>query len=119
MRTRRLVAVWDSDAGLIGDLSYLFRKLVRGQGCALCDISHGAVRPKSAWTDLTSRFDPPLEARYRDQLEPEAAAACGHAFPCVLAMTDRGWTVVLTRDQLEACEGDVARFEAALRAALR
>lgn len=117
MTVERLVGVYDADGGLAGELRYVAGTLA-GRHCSLCDITHGRVRAKPAWQACRRAFPVPLEAVHRNEREPDLAAATDGHLPCVAGREDGRWRVVLDRDALDACHGDVGAFEAALRRAL-
>ncbi len=45
----RLVGVYDADGSLRGELAYWVRARLGRAHCALCDITHGAVRERREW----------------------------------------------------------------------
>ena len=51
---RSIVGVYDADGTVTGELRYWFGARVGTAHCALCDISHGTFRAKSAWRDLVA-----------------------------------------------------------------
>lgn len=52
----RLIGVYDAEGTLRGEISYLFRRTFSGHHCALCDITHGAVRRRQAWKKASAEF---------------------------------------------------------------
>ena len=113
-----VIGVYDADGGVVGELRYVIGHLVGRAECSLCDITHGRVRRKAGFDALADRLGVPLTVVHRNERADDLAAATGDALPCVVARTDAGFVGLLGADELRACEGDVARFDRALDAAL-
>lgn len=108
---RRLIGIYEADGSLLGELSYVVGKLLGRRHCALCDITHGAVKKKPEFVALEERLPLPIELLHLDERTPaQREASEGHT-PCVLLEDDDGLRVVLTAEDLDRCEGDVACFE--------
>jgi len=116
---RELVGVYDADGGVTGELRYVVGHLLGRAECALCDITHGTVRRKPGWDAMVGGLGVPFTLVHRNERPPEIAAATGDVLPCVVAVTDTAIVLLLDRDDLAACSGDVATFEAALTGAMR
>jgi len=110
--------VYDADGGVRGEFTYVVGHLLGRLECALCDITHGPLRRKRAFDDLRARLDIPFAVVHRNERSPELEAATGDSLPCVAACIDGGWQIVLDRDALSACAGDVDAFARALDSAL-
>ena len=113
-----LIGVYDADGGAAGELRYVVGHLLGRAECSLCDITHGRVRRKSAFDAMQARLGVPFTLVHRNERAPDVAAATGDALPSVLAITGERLVVLLGRDELRACGGDVERFEAILRDAV-
>jgi hypothetical protein len=113
-----LTGVYDADGGLAGEARYVVGHLLGRAECALCDITHGPLRRKREFDALRGRLGVPFPVVHRNERNPTIAALTGHALPCVVAATAAGPVVVMGREALEECGGDVGRFEHALRTAL-
>ena len=112
----RLIGVYDADGGLAGELRYVVGRALGRAHCALCDVTHGAVRERPAFRRCVEGFGVPFDLLHRDEAGPELRSA---GLPVVVARTDDGGVVpLLGPAALEACAGDVDAFEGALRAAL-
>ena len=116
MPIRRLIGVYDADAGLTGELRYLVSKL-RGRGhCSLCEITHGSLREKAAFRQCRARLGVPMELLHRNQRGDVAGGFDGD-LPYVLAEAGGGLVCLLDAMALEECHGDVDAFERSLHAA--
>ena len=119
-----LAMVYDADGGLVGEVRYVVGHLLGRAECALCDITHGGVRRKEAFDALVAELEADghrVEVHHRnEQTEAQAGASAGH-LPCIVA---RGraegdtWSILVDRDALEACAGDVAALRRTLATAL-
>jgi len=110
----KLSMVYDADGGLRGELAYVWGKL-RGAHCALCDITHSAVRRKGEFDDLACSLGLPVDVLHRNEQSRELAAFTAGIEPVVVAHVDGGFDVLMDAAALDACAGDVDRFGAELR----
>jgi hypothetical protein len=111
-----LVLVYDAGWNLRDGIAHLSRKLGGAGGCALCDITHGALREKQQWTSCKADLGLPIEAFYRDRLSAELRDAVNGEYPAVVARTNKGYLRLLGRQQLEECRGKVAELREKLLA---
>lgn len=111
----RLVGVYDADGGLFGEIAYVTGRLLGIAHCALCEISHAVSGEKPAFRRARRSLGIPLEMLHRNQ-QPEALRALTLArTPCVVGQTADGYEMLMGRQELEECRGDVACLEASLR----
>jgi hypothetical protein len=103
----RLVGVYDADSTLRGELAYWVGARVGRRHCSLCEITHGLVRQRPEWKARQADLPVPFDTYHRDD-QPDAirSAAAGRA-PVVVAETDAGHVVLLTRADLETCDGSI------------
>ncbi len=115
-----LVGVYHADGGPIGEAKYVIGKLMGTAHCALCDITHSAVRRKPAWDRMVAELGVGFELLHLNEMPPEvAAAAARHGSPLVLGRLPDGTVEpVLLPVDLEALDGSVDSFAAVLRSAL-
>jgi hypothetical protein len=114
----RLVGVYDADHTIRGELSYWIGARTGRRHCALCDITHGALRERSQWRECRDALPVPFDTYHRDD-QPEAVrSAAQGAVPVVLAETAVGLVVLLEPAALDDCAGSIADFSAALDRAL-
>lgn len=45
----QIVGVYNADGGIIGELTYVFQKLLGNKKCSLCSLTHESVFEKSEW----------------------------------------------------------------------
>ena len=115
---RRLVGVYDADHTIRGELLYWVGARLGRAHCALCDVTHGAVRAKREWREYRSALPAPFDTFHRDD-QPDAVRALG-VVPVVVAETDDGAspTVLLGPADLDACGGSVDVLATAIRDAV-
>ncbi len=115
---RRLIGVYDTNGGLLGELAYLTGRLLGIAHCALCEITNDASGEKPAFEATRRSIGMPLELTHRNEVSGELRGLVEGRTPCVVGETDEGFEVLLGRADLEACRGDVLCLEWALRRAI-
>ena len=114
-----IIGIYHADRGVRGHLRYVFDKVARGEGCALCDITHAVVREKTAFVECRRDLGVPLTLIYRDQLTAEMREATQSQTPAVIGVLPDGtYHRLLGPADLEAAQGDVYAFRSALENAL-
>jgi hypothetical protein len=114
----RLVGVYDADGTLRGELAYWIGARLGRAHCALCDITHGAAREKSAWKACRAGLPVPFDTFHRDDQPDDVRAAIGDSLPAVAAETVGGVVTLLGPNELEACDGGVDALVAAIEQAV-
>jgi len=117
-RIERLVGVYDADGTLLGELAYVVGHALRRRSCALCDITHGALRRRPEFDEAAAALGVPFDLLHRDDRSPALAALTDGALPCVVAEGSGTQVVLLDRTALAACGKDPAVLVAAIRSAL-
>ena len=115
----RILAIYDADLSVIGELSYAVGKLSGTRSCALCDITHG-LNPfgKRAWRSYCEDR-PEVEWLHRNEISDEMLAQLPTELPCVIKQDEHGCLcTLLDTSALLACEGQVERFDQKLIRAL-
>lgn len=113
-----LIGIYHADGGLIGELRYVLGKASGTAHCALCDITHAAVRRKPAWDEACRDFPVPIRLIHLNERSADEAAACTSGTPTVLARYDDGTLRVILEPQDLELHGSVPAFFAALERAL-
>lgn len=115
-----VLGVYDADGGLAGELAYVAGKLLGRTHCSLCDITHSPVRRKRTWDAAVAGSPVPVRLAHRNELATdEREALAGSRLPAVLGRSADGWRVLLDAASLDAMDGSVTAFWAALRPLLR
>ncbi|KAK4532716.1 hypothetical protein CCYA_CCYA13G3573 [Cyanidiococcus yangmingshanensis] len=111
-----ILVIYDADSTLAGEVRYFLRKVLFHNYCAACVITHGKRCEKPEWTALKSgQHDWGANVRlrnvHRDEIELEARNVAGAHLPCVLGKLMNGaYLLLLTRQELELCQGHVSSF---------
>ena len=114
-RFTEIVGVYNADGSWTGELRYVMGKIMGTAHCDLCDITHGLVRQKQAFTDLCDRLPVPIRTIHLDERSEDLAAFTQDKTPYVVGRTAGGWVMLMDASDLAACGKDVANFERVLR----
>ena len=69
LQDARIVAVYNANGGIIGELSYVIKKVLGKTHCALCDISHGnSIKAKAQWRERPSPYEQYISTKWTRQL---------------------------------------------------
>jgi hypothetical protein len=116
-RIIRLVGIYDANSTLRGEIAYWVGAKLGRRHCALCEITHGSVRERPEWRTGTTGLSVPFDTYHRDdQPDPVRIAAAGQA-PVIVAETMAGHLLLLTGDDLDACDGSTDRLVASIEQA--
>ena len=114
-----LIAIYDADASIAGEIRYLLRKVFSNDTCALCDLTHGwSPLGKPAWRQR-AETEPNIIWLHRDEAPEGLLDAIDGELPCVIADHGHRVEMLLDNETLKACEGDFATFTALLEEKLR
>ena len=112
----RLVGVHNAKGSVLGELSYIFGKMVGSAHCGLCDITHSGVLQKTSWCAAVAALPVPLDAVHIDEQAPAVAALTAGKTACVVAERgDGGLEILISASELDACSGSVDAFVALVR----
>ena len=115
----RILAIYDADFTVLGEIAYAIGKVTGTRSCSLCDISHG-LNPlgKKNWRSYCETR-PEIEWIHRNDLDDEMRTALTCALPCVVARDSVGCChTLLDSAELSDCNGDITVFDAKLSNAL-
>lgn len=117
--TDEILAIYDADFTVLGEIAYAIGKVTGTKSCSLCDISHG-LNPlgKKNWRSYCETR-PEIEWIHRNDLDEDIRAALTCNLPCVVAKDSLGCCHTLINDEeLQACAGDITQFDAKLSMAM-
>ncbi len=116
----RIIGVYNAEGTLRGELAYVLGRLRGTAHCALCDITHGTLRPRAAWQACRDTLPVPFETYHLDDQPDRIRPLTAGRTPSVLADTASGPVVLIDADGLDACaaspEALIARIHAAVDA---
>lgn len=111
----RLIGVYDAEGTLRGEISYLLRRMVTGQHCALCDITHGSLGMRSTWerckADFTARRGIALHLAHLDDAPRSVMDHANFQAPAVfLERLDGAVELLMTAADLARCGNSPEKF---------
>ena len=117
-RPDTVILVYDGDSGLRAIALDVLKKAVGREDCALCEITNSPIGKRRAWAACEKRLGLVVQELHRDELPPAWRVDVG-TLPCVLGQQGGATpAVLLTRDDIVACEGRVDALEERLQQAL-
>ena len=116
-RILRLVGVYNAEGTLRGELTYWVGARLGRAHCALCVVTHGAVRERSDWRRCRDGLPVPFITFHRDDQPRVVRGLLGAQVPAVVAVTDAGHVLLLGPDTLESCDGSPEALVEAISAA--
>jgi hypothetical protein len=115
-----LVGFYDADSTMRGELAYWVGARLGRRHCSLCDITHGSVRQRPEWDACRAGLPVPFDTYHRNDQPASIRAAANGQAPVVVAETAAGHVLLLSSNDLDACDGSIDRLvEACERAATR
>lgn len=109
-----LIGVYDAEGTVRGELRYWIGARLGTTHCSLCELTHGTFRERADWRDCRDQLPAPFAAFHTNDQPDDVRAAAAGEYPVVVARTSEGPLVMLGRDALDACAGDLAAFRSAL-----
>ncbi len=114
----RLIGVYHADGTLRGELAYFVGARLGRAHCALCDITHGAVRKRTAWQRCVDGLPVPFDTYHRDDQPDAVREATRDTTPFVVAETTAGIVTLVGPDELDACDSSVDALVTAIEHAV-
>ena len=108
------VGIYNADGTILGEISYVAKKLAGRGSCALCDITHGWTGRKKTFDQACATAHIEIELLHRNEATAEQLAAAG-ALPAVIRHDGTDWTLVLGPAELDACQADPEELMRCLR----
>lgn len=104
----RLIGIYHASGTPWGELSYWLKARIGTTHCALCDITHGAVREKTEWQACRRQLTIPFDTVHLNERNEKLAAFTDQRTPCVVADTATGYVMVVDAVELAGCAGSPA-----------
>lgn len=111
----KLVGIYNAKGSIVGELQYFFGTLTGQTQCALCDITHGVFKGKVAFSKAKQPLGIPFEILYLDELDLSLQLFKDYA-PCIVGRSDSQYSLLITKAELELCDGDVSRLFTLIKA---
>jgi len=106
-KIKRLLFVFNANAGKWSAFVDSTKKLLMIKGCALCTITHGILGEKAEWKDCKEELGIPVDYLHKDEIDSEIKEIVGSNLPCILAETEGEFIMLVTSEVLERCSGSV------------
>ena len=100
MSELEVIGIYHADAGIRGELSYVWRKLSGGEGCALCDLTHRFVTEKSVVKAWRTQLRFSLRWLHLNELDAEIFDFVRGKTPCVIVKADDRLEIAISSDEL-------------------
>jgi hypothetical protein len=101
----KFVGIYNADGTILGEISYVAKKLAGRGSCALCDITHGWTGRKKSFDSACASASIEIELLHRDEATPEQLAAAA-SLPAVIAQREAKWLCVLGPSDIDECHKD-------------
>lgn len=110
----KVIGIYNAKGSITGELAFLFGRLTGRTECALCDITHGTFKKKTAFSRAQQTLGVPFEILHLDELDSTLYSFKDSA-ACVVAIRGADCSILLSKAELALCEGDVDRFFDAIK----
>ncbi|MDG2428351.1 MAG: hypothetical protein P8M16_07975 [Acidimicrobiales bacterium] len=95
-----LVGIYNADGGIIGELTYLFKKVLGRGHCHLCDLTHGwNLNGRRSWKEACSASSLEISFIHRNEAT-DAQLTAADLLPAVVAFKNNEWVCVVTSAEL-------------------
>ena len=111
LQDARIVAVYNANGGIMGELSYVVGKVLGKTHCALCDISHGnSIKAKAQWRERVASFPLPVQAVHINEMDEATQQASQGQSPVVVYLDGKNDHIIMTAEELESCRANPQLF---------
>lgn len=111
LQDARIVAVYNANGGIMGELSYVIGKVLGNTHCALCDISHGnSIKAKAQWRQRVASFPIPVQAVHMNEMDAATIEASQGQSPVVVYLDGKNDRIIMTAAELENCQANPQLF---------
>ena len=114
----RLIGVYNAEGTLRGELAYVIGARLGRAHCSLCDITHGALREKSAWKSCRAGLPVPFDTYHCNDQPDVVRVATGDTAPVVVAETPHGVVCLVGPAELDQCAGSIEALMALIKSAV-
>jgi hypothetical protein len=102
-----LIFIFDANSGVWDAFVDSAKKVLRINGCALCQITHGLVTEKSEWRECQEALGVPIEYLHKDELTDELRPLVEGKLPAIVADHEGEMTLLLDARTISRCRGSV------------
>ncbi len=110
----KVIGIYNARGSITGELAFLFGRFTGRTECALCDITHGPFKKKTAFSRAQQTLGVPFEILHLDELDSTLYSFKDSA-PCVVAVRGSECSILLSKAELALCDSDIDRFFDAIK----
>ena len=98
---KKIIAIYNANGSLLGEMRYVFDKVFLKKHCALCDITHGmSYKAKTTWLEQVERFPIPIETLHLDEISDDIRQVVVDKVPCVVMIEGDSINIVMRNCRL-------------------
>ena len=105
----KVIGIYNARGSITGEIAFLLGKFTGRTECALCDITHGPFKKKTAFSRAQQTLGVPFEILHLDELDATLYSFKESA-PCVVAIRGSECSILLSKAELALCDGDVTNL---------
>ncbi len=113
----KLIGIYDADGGIFGEIKYFASKIFSNNHCSLCDITHG--KSKKEWQICEKQLPITIDFIHLNDRNKTISKYTNGATPCVIGKTATGYVTIISKKELNECNGDPNKFETLIKQKLR
>ena len=113
----KLIGIYNANGGVFGEIKYFASKLFADKHCSLCDITHG--KSKSEWEKCKEQLPISIDFVHLNERNVAMEKYTNGATPCVIGKTAAGYVTIISKKELNKCQGDVKKFETLIKQKLK
>ena len=107
---KKVYCIYNANGSIIGEISYLWKKLLSDFDCSICNISHNTFTEKRIWKKEMSKSKYKIEMLHLDEQSEDLKSFTKDVTPCVVSENDSGFEIILRDSELKKINGDVYLF---------
>ena len=115
----KIFGIYQANGGVIGEISYVFRKLVLNENCSLCKVTHGGLIRKSDWKEYLSKLNIHFELLHINEQPSDMASYTKGKTPCIIADIGGNYVSLMNSGIIDGCNGSVEKFSRILDESLK
>lgn len=105
-----ILAIYNADGGIVGELRYVASKAFTRTSCGLCDITHSWRGRRTDYDQACSATGLTPTLLHRNEAPPDALEVAGPLPAVVVRLDDGTYRRLLTAEDLQNCEAQPQRF---------
>lgn len=115
----KIFGIYQANGGLIGEIAYIFRKLVLNDNCSLCKVTHRGLIRKSDWKGYLNTLNIHFELLHINEQTSEMAVYTKGYTPCIIADIGDNYVTLMNSEIIDGCNGSVEKFSTILDKSLK